>query len=1115
MLFDKYQHSQGTIAKRGYSQNAIVHDESGVSYWVKWILGTNQNDSRSRMLTDKLRHLQKARHPALPIIKEYGYDPSEKAFAIVYQHLAKAVSLDEVVQLLSTQQITKGLGDVSQCLQELHAKEQISHGDIHPGNILVGDDGQFYLIDFGLADMAKTLSQERDLEVFAAHFAAPEKLDLSIPRGFPYQSDIFSLGKVIQWVWSEKGDVMPEDFSHRLQLLLAEMPSSRPAWQYVIELLGHLSEIKATETLLVSFRNNNSGLLLKHLNNETPVFDLSPNKGDNYLMNVLVGSYLCKGVLWLKDEKKFLFNGVEPASADTKTVEQIEKYGKKLPLKFRFTNSHSYYQPANDLNGFFRKWFDEKSQEKTLRGSRKRMSENLAFYRELLEKEKEVIEKNSLRLEYSGFEVKGDEVWFRIKENEKYSSIGFLKKHIEEGNSVDSEGFEYIVAANADRRQMKDPLIFSGKPYDFDSKDKVIKIKDCEYLKKDQIPNKGYLFENTAKKEEEKNRQLEAIKKTEMNDVQNPDLLYFLFSPEKLESSYFDYSKGLTKIWQKDDSGVPFQYSYNQQKAIQNALIRKPLSVIQGPPGTGKTTVITEIVFQLLEHKPDSKILITSQTNNAVDQVLENLLKNDIPILRLAGMASPKIESIKKHTLDRKLEGWKQQVKNNAEKRFRQIMKEKEAAFQALNPFAWNIAKAILDDKDWKKTKDRIEKITTMITDWDALHQLPDDKHQAIEKIDEAFASNDLSSLIHLQELHRDWLATVSSLDEKSAINQKLIDSIRVIGATCNHIAAKKYRKFSFEFDYVIMDESGKATTAEALVPIILGNNLVFVGDHRQLRPMLTATREVEQWLRSKHNKESEGLESWDDYFNRPSLFEEVISKVDADFRSQLDECRRSSEDHVQLTSKCFYEPEGDEPIHPVKRDISKEHNLPMAVKSSIIFIDIGSSERHERDNNGSSRNRKSAETVCEVLEILNKYDRVKDYSIGVITAYSAQFRLIKSELHRKQKSLANIQRWKRPEEKFTVSVVDRFQGLEKDIIILDLVKSGPNLDLGFLEVPNRLNVALSRQKKLLIIVGDYYGLINAPTRRLQGKKAALQRYLELMKPDWIVSSDNLKNIFQ
>ena len=76
------------------------------------------------------------------------------------------------------------------------------------------------------------------------------------------------------------------------------------------------------------------------------------------------------------------------------------------------------------------------------------------------------------------------------------------------------------------------------------------------------------------------------------------------------------------------------------------------------------------------------------------------------------------------------------------------------------------------------------------------------------------------------QQIYKDWLTTVSSLDENSDINQKLIDSIRVIGATTNHIASKKYEKYNFEFDYVIMDESGKATTAEALIPIVLAEKI-------------------------------------------------------------------------------------------------------------------------------------------------------------------------------------------------------------------------------------------------------------------------------------------------
>ena len=446
--------------------------------------------------------------------------------------------------------------------------------------------------------------------------------------------------------------------------------------------------------------------------------------------------------------------------------------------------------------------------------------------------------------------------------------------------------------------------------------------------------------------------------------------------------------------------------------------------------------------------------MITSQTNNAVDQVLENLLKNKIPILRLSGITAPKVPSIRKHTMDKKLAGWKQQVRETAEKNFKTIS----------------------------------------------------EKYSGIE-------------LENLTNLHRDWISTITSLDEKSAINQKLIDSIRVIGATCNHIAAKKYSKYNFEFDYVIMDESGKATTAEALVPIITGKNLIFVGDHRQLRPMLTTTREVESWLREKYKKEADELESWEDYFNRPSLFEQVITTVDLDFKAQLTECRRSSREQVLLTSECFYEPEGDDVIEPVERGQDKEHNLPLGIDSSILFIDMGSHYKHKTDDRSkSSYNEESAAIVPEILELVSHCDKVNDYSFGVITGYTAQYRKLKKNIDKKrfQGKLDNVCKWNKEkyEDKLTVSVVDRFQGLERDIVIVDLVKSGAGCDLGFLETPNRINVALSRQKRLLIIVGDYHSIINAKTKRCKGKKAALQLYLEKIKPEWVVKAEQIKELF-
>lgn len=1125
MLFNKYQYNPNGLLKRGYSQSTVAMSEAGKGYWVKWILGIDKSDTKAKILADKLRHLQKARHIALPDIIEYGFDEEQNAFAIVYELLEGVETFEEKVFELKNQSAISSIIELADCLQELHLKFQINHGDIHPANILIDKNGQFYLIDFGLADITKTLSQTKELEIFARGFAAPEKLNKLGSRGFPFQSDIFSLGKVIEWFYDEKQENIAEEQNIQLQKLLAENPADRPTWQQVLDFLKKLAESSETESVQVAFRSSDANTIYALLQTTTPVFDISPNKGNNYLCNVILGNNICEGVLWLKNEDTLKFDKIRPLTADDyKGLERRKKELQKLPFKFAYTTQHTHNKA--DLTPYFQKWFELKQKQVSLRENRKAVREELGFYRELLEKEKEVIAKNSLRLQYTNFKINGDEIIFHIKENDKCSSIGSILRHIEEGNDVNSEGIEYVVSASGDRRQNKEAVEFAGKPYEFHTQDGFLKIKDCERLNAEKIPQRGFLFENTFRKEVEKNRQLEAMNRVDKNEVQNPDLIYYLFKPDALPYSVSDYSP-LERVWQIDSNKNPLVYSDNQNKAIRNALTKSPLSIIQGPPGTGKTTVITEIVFQILALKPEAKILITSQTHKAVNQVLENLQKNEIQFVRLVDEGDlieqkgqePKIsKQLTEHTFVRKLSGWKQQVKTAAEKNFQKEKKKFQEKLQSKNAFAVAITDFILETNDWKKAKEKVENAVSRVQNLKELHNLPDEKEKAIEKIDKVLGIN-FSEFLNLHILHRDWIVTINALDEKSAINQKLIDSIRVIGATCNHIAAKKYSKYNFEFDYVIMDESGKATTAEALVPIVNGKNLIFVGDHRQLRPMLTNTREVKNWLKKEFAKSVKvEFESEEEYINRSSLFEQIIIDIEPEYKAQLTECRRSSAEQVKLTSKCFYELVGDEAIAPVTRDISAEHNLPLAIQSSIFFIDTGSHYRSKKDSGSeSSFNEESAQLIPDILEQLNKFEKVKDYSFGVITGYTAQYRLLKKHIDKKkqQQKINSIYKWNKQEEKLTVSVVDRFQGLERDIVIVDLVKSGAGLNLGFLEVPNRINVALSRQKKLLLIVGDYHGIINAKTKRLNGEKAALQLYLESIKTDWVVKAQQIKELFK
>lgn len=1110
MILDKYQISDNRN-ERGYSITATVSNIEGEEYFAKWIRGIDKKSQAGKIFADKMRSLKKVKNSHLPEIIEYGFDEKEKAYCIIYEQLS-ANNLSEKVLDLHPIYFLKGILQLVKTLQELQ-QQRIFHEDIHPDNILIDSENNFYLIDLGLSKITTTLSQTKDIEVFAKAFSAPEKWNSKIKNGFPFQSDIYSIGKVIEWYCYQK-QIEIEQIQTLIENLCNEVPKERSNYNQLssklIEITNSYSEIFSKENIVfISFKENSNtqNQFISELNSAN--FDISPKSGENILMNIATDNFLAYA-LWLIADKELkilnLFHKDEQFENWQKTIRFASKLGFEINYVVRGASTWNI-QPFN-LTPHFKNIQKEKQSETEYRKGKRNVFNELDFYKELLEKELDVLEKNSLRIRYSKFEKKNNyEISFFCVDNDKYSQRDKILNHIDIASSPKSEEYEYQLSKTADKKQVKEPVLFTGIPYDWDDEKRILKFKDCENLNFDKIPANGYLFENIAKQEEEKKRQLQTMQKVKYNEVQNRDLIHTIFNPDVLKS--WEINDELTEIYQTDEQNQKFEYSYNQTKSILNAIHRKPLTVIQGPPGTGKTTVITEIVFQLLYKNPDCKILITSQTNDAVDNVLENLLKKDIPFIRLSGVRKPRLQSLQKHTLDRKIEGWKTKTTNKAKSYFGNLTKEFKGKISEENALFPSIVEILISNKNWKTKKQQLEKLLERFAQFKSLTNSLNSQSEFINEFDK-IAETDIKNYFELLDIHQNWIDAVISLDENSSVNQKLVDSIRVVGATCNHIAAKKYSKYNFAFDYVIMDEAGKATTAEALVPIIFGENLVFVGDHRQLRPMLTSNREVEKWLRQKYKEEAEILEfdNWDDYFNRPSLFEQIITSVDDDYKSQLTECRRSSANQVRLTSKCFYEPFGDEEITPKERPQSKEHNLDLKVDTSIIFFDIGHSYRSQKDGNQSPFNIRSAELIPEILKQLDSFPIVKNYTLGIITGYKAQLRKIKSELQ-KLSSKNQLRNIKTTNDELAVSVVDRFQGLEKDIIIMDLVRTGHDNTLGFLANSNRINVALSRQKKLLIIVGDYNGLINVKSNK---GKAPLQKYLEMLNSDWIVT--NFKQIF-
>jgi superfamily I DNA and/or RNA helicase len=216
--------------------------------------------------------------------------------------------------------------------------------------------------------------------------------------------------------------------------------------------------------------------------------------------------------------------------------------------------------------------------------------------------------------------------------------------------------------------------------------------------------------------------------------------------------------------------------------------------------------------------------------------------------------------------------------------------------------------------------------------------------------------------------------------------------------------------------------------------------------------------------------------------------------------------------------SREFYELYG---LPPVKAGFEKSDfplDVPGFEGKLAAWINVDQSQGRMNSKNGSKFRDCEAEVVAnKALEILKSRP---DLSIGIITFYAAQRDLIIDKMVDREimeytstgtvisPAYSTIDRGpeKEPEERFRVGSVDAFQGKEFDVVLLSpvrhwqqpeaLTKDAVNNQLGFLRVPNRINVAMSRQKRLLIVVGD---------------KSLASSHLDQLMPEGTNTSENEK----
>lgn len=235
------------------------------------------------------------------------------------------------------------------------------------------------------------------------------------------------------------------------------------------------------------------------------------------------------------------------------------------------------------------------------------------------------------------------------------------------------------------------------------------------------------------------------------------------------------------------------------------------------------------------------------------------------------------------------------------------------------------------------------------------------------------------------------------------------------------------------KFDVAVIDEASQTTIPSVLIPIAKAHRFILAGDHKQLPPTILSN---------------------DAYELENTLFESLIALYP--HKSQLLNIQyRMNDDLMTFPNQEFYDNllESDDNIKDIALNdlIDDEGDV-------LEFIDTSTmSDNQEQRLNYDSKswiNRLEAK-IC--LELANNYINkgINKRDIGIISPYADQIRLISEKTD------------------IDVKTVDGFQGREKEIIIISTVRSNNNKEIGFLRDLRRLNVAITRAKRKLIIVGN------------------------------------------
>ncbi|MCP5095335.1 MAG: AAA family ATPase [Chloroflexi bacterium] len=286
-----------------------------------------------------------------------------------------------------------------------------------------------------------------------------------------------------------------------------------------------------------------------------------------------------------------------------------------------------------------------------------------------------------------------------------------------------------------------------------------------------------------------------------------------------------------------------------------------------------------------------------------------------------------------------------------------------------------------------------------------------------------------------LREEAKELFATARQL-EAQAIEQ-VLDQTPILLATLTGIDSGQIGQR--QFDLCVIDEAGQSTEPATWIPVTRSRRLVLAGDHQQLPPTILSRQ-----------AESSGFGI--------SLLEQLMHRAETAVSHQLTIQYRMHTQIMDFSSTEFYDGTliADETVAThLLTDLPGVTN-DAVVETAVTFIDTagaGYDEEQEPETNSRRNPQEAALVVSQVHALQAAGIR----NIGVITPYAGQVRLLREQLV----------------DDVEINSVDGFQGREKEAIVISLVRSNNKGEVGFLAETRRMNVALTRARRKLLVIGD------------------------------------------